>query len=129
VAEFPEYSLSVKETEVSSDSGLSPVQVHLLVECGLSKNTSTSIKPKKQTRRMTVVLTLTSDMDLIDFRRIPSVIFLHSRVVLIFMSRTEALTNGKLFEVIAELTKPSQTVIMVITSVGQSLYNFIIYSL
>lgn len=80
VAEFPLYSLSVKLTEFFSD-GTNPVQVHLLVECGLVEEVSPSIKPKKQNRHamsITVVLTLTSDMDMIDFRRIPSVIYLHS---------------------------------------------------
>ena len=80
VAEFPLYSLSVKETDVFSD-GINPVQVHLLVECGLVDEISPSIKPKKQNHHamsITVVLTLTSDMDMIDFRRIPSVIYLHS---------------------------------------------------
>ena len=80
VAEFPLYSLSVKETGIFSD-GTNPVQVYLLVECGLVDEVSSSIKPKKQNRHamsITVVLTLTSDMDLIDFRRIPSVISLHS---------------------------------------------------
>ena len=80
VAEFPLYSLSVKETDNFSD-GTNPVQVHLLVECGLVDEISPSIKPKKQSRHamsITVVLTLTSDMEMIDFRRIPSVIYLHS---------------------------------------------------
>lgn len=80
VAEFPLYSLSVKETDTFSD-GTNPVQVHLLVECGLVDEVSPSIKSKKQNRHamsITVVLTLTSDMDMIDFRRIPSVIYLHS---------------------------------------------------
>lgn len=78
VAEFPLYSLSVKETDIFSD-GTNPVQVHLLVECGLVDEVSPSTK--KQNRHamsITVVLTLTSDMDMIDFRRIPSVIYLHS---------------------------------------------------
>ena len=78
VAEFPLYSLSVKETDIFSD-GTDPVQVHLLVECGLVDEISPSIKPKKQSRHamsITVVLTLTSDMEMIDFRRIPSVIYL-----------------------------------------------------
>lgn len=78
VAEFPLYSLSVKETDIFSD-GTNPVQVHLLVECGLVDEISPSIKPKKQSRHamsITVVLTLTSDMEMIDFRRIPSVIYL-----------------------------------------------------
>jgi ATP-dependent DNA helicase HFM1/MER3 len=80
VAEFPLYLLSVKETDIFSD-GTNPVQVHLLVECGLVDDVSPSIQLKKQNRHamsITVVLTLTSDMDMIDFRRIPSVIYLHS---------------------------------------------------
>ena len=80
VAEFPLYSLSVKETDIFSD-GTNPVQVHLLVECGLVDEVSPSIKPKKQSPHamsITVVLSLTSDMDMIDFRRIPFVVYLRS---------------------------------------------------
>ena len=79
VAEFPLYSLSVKETDIFSD-GTNPVQVNLLVECGLVDEDSPSTKPTNKGRHamsITVVLTLTSDMDMIDFRRIPSVIYLH----------------------------------------------------
>ena len=124
MAEFPQYSLGVRATDIFSDSGMNPVQVHLLVECGLANKLLSSNKPKKQNRcamSITAVLTLTSDMDLVDFRRIPSVIFLYSLSVLILIAafrRTKALTNGRSFEVIAELTKPSQTIIVIITSVS-----------
>ena len=77
-AEYPQFSLSVKETDMFSDGGMNPVQIHLLIECGLSNEVSPSIKLKKQSRHamsITVILTLTSDMDLIDIRRIPSVNF------------------------------------------------------
>ena len=87
-AEFPQYSLSVKETDIFSD-GTNPVQVHLLIGCGLVNEVLPSIKPKKASRHamsITVVLTLTSDMDMIDFRRIPSVIFLHSLSMLILIA-------------------------------------------
>lgn len=128
VAEFPLYSLGVKETDIFSD-GTNPVEVHLLVECGLVDEVSPSIKPKKQSRHamnITVVLTLTSDMDMIDFRRIPSVTYLNSIYadLIAAFRRTKALTNGKSFEVIAELTKPSQTIIVIITSVSRFLYKF-----
>jgi ATP-dependent DNA helicase HFM1/MER3 len=69
----------VKETDIFSGSGTDPVQVHLLIECGFVNEVQPSIKPKKQSRyamSIAVILTLTSDLDLIDFRRIPSVIFL-----------------------------------------------------
>ena len=123
VAQFPQYSLSVEATDIFSDSGTNPVQVHLLIKSGLVNEVS-PFNPKKPARygmNITVVLTITSDMDLIDFRRIPSVILLHSLSALILLAvfcRTRALTNGKSFEVIAELTKPSQTVVVMITSVS-----------
>jgi ATP-dependent DNA helicase HFM1/MER3 len=81
VAEFPLYSLSVKVKDIFSD-GANPVQVHFLVKCGLVDKVSPLIKPKKQNPHamsITVVLTLTSesDMDMIDFQCIPSIINLH----------------------------------------------------
>lgn len=75
--EFPNYFLKVKEVKVSSDGGKRPVQAHILVECGLLDELSKSIKGKKTSKyrpaSTTVVLTLTSDQNLVDFRRIPSV--------------------------------------------------------
>lgn len=72
--EFPVYSLKVTELEVISNGGKDPVQVNLSVECGLQVETSALSKAKKQKNRgmnMTAVLTVTSDMDFLDFRRIP----------------------------------------------------------
>ncbi|KDR81750.1 hypothetical protein GALMADRAFT_59618 [Galerina marginata CBS 339.88] len=103
VADFPQYVLRIKETAVRSDGGESPVKIDLLVECGLTEEVVASFKPKKQRNRafqMTAVLTLTSDMELIDLRRIP----------------TKSLKSAKAFEVTAELKKPSQSVIIIVTS-------------
>ena len=75
--ELPEYSLSVAEVNVKSSlGGQKPVEVELSVECSLVADHSTAgpSKAKKQQGRssnMTTVLTLTSDLDFIDFRRIP----------------------------------------------------------
>jgi ATP-dependent DNA helicase HFM1/MER3 len=75
--ELPEYSLSITEVEVTSSlGGQKPVEVELSVECSLMADHSTAgaSKAKKQQGRgsnMTTVLTLTSDLDFIDFRRIP----------------------------------------------------------
>jgi ATP-dependent DNA helicase HFM1/MER3 len=58
---------------VCSSGGDGPVEVELSIKCSLAAEQST-IKAKKQkgrTSNMTAVLTLTSDMDFIDFRRIP----------------------------------------------------------
>jgi ATP-dependent DNA helicase HFM1/MER3 len=75
--ELPEYSLKITEVDVASSSGgEDPVEVELLIECSLvvDQSTSGALKAKKQKGRgtnMTTVLTLTSDLDFIDFRRIP----------------------------------------------------------
>jgi ATP-dependent DNA helicase HFM1/MER3 len=78
--ELPKYLLSVTEVDLTpSPEGHKPVEVELLVECSLVMDQSSGgpSKPKKQQGRasnMTTVLTLTSDLDFIDFRRIPYVL-------------------------------------------------------
>lgn len=70
---------------------------------------------------MTAVLTTTSDMDLLDFRRIPWVSFIRiSGVLSEIIYRTKALTERKTFEITAELTRPSQSVTVLITSVSKA---------
>jgi ATP-dependent DNA helicase HFM1/MER3 len=79
VNEFPEYFLKVTELKVKSNGGLDPVEVNFSVACGLATEPSKP-KPKKQKGRnynMTDVLTLTSDLEFIDFRRISCVADLH----------------------------------------------------
>jgi ATP-dependent DNA helicase HFM1/MER3 len=76
VREFPVYSLKVIEQRVVSDGGKKPVRIELSIECGLEEDAAapknTTTKKRKQLRgNMTVVLTVNSEMDLIDFRRIP----------------------------------------------------------
>jgi len=72
--EYPQYHLSITENEVQSDGGKTPVQIELSVACAVVGEESLIRKTKKQKSRsfqMTAVLTLTSDNDLIDLRRIP----------------------------------------------------------
>ena len=72
--EFPQYSLSVTEVALCSNGKDGPIEVELSIECGLAVEQTTAVKLKKQKNRsanMTAVLTLTSDLDLVDFRRIP----------------------------------------------------------
>lgn len=75
VADLPQYALNIKEIGVHSDGGRSAVQIDLLIKCGLLSNQSAESKRTKKTRsrayQTTVVLTLTSDLDLVDLRRIP----------------------------------------------------------
>ncbi|CAA7271574.1 unnamed protein product [Cyclocybe aegerita] len=103
MAEFPQYILKITELQVRSDKGRSPVEVDLLVECSVAEEKTYSVKSKKHRSRSfnwTAVLTLTSDMDFIDLRRIPS----------------KALKGGKSFELTVELKKPSQSVNVLVTS-------------
>ncbi|KAJ3794968.1 hypothetical protein GGU11DRAFT_668823, partial [Lentinula aff. detonsa] len=101
--EFPVYTLKLEEIRIHSDGGRTPVDVELSVECGLVQEAGPS-KPKKQKpsrfSHMTSVLTLTSDNQFVDFRRIP----------------TKALKEAKTFEICATLEKPSQSVIISISS-------------
>ncbi|KAJ7632951.1 Sec63 Brl domain-containing protein [Roridomyces roridus] len=100
--DLPQYRLSIKQVEVLSNGGKDPVQVDLSITCGLLGDVSSASKTKKGKFRsqMTAIITLTSDMEMIDFRRIP----------------TKALKEDKTFEITAELTKPSQSVVVYITS-------------
>ena len=73
--EYPQYHLNITENEVQSDGGKNPVQIALSVACAVVEDEESLVrKTKKQKGRsfqMTAVLTLTSDNDLIDLRRIP----------------------------------------------------------
>ncbi|KAJ4493398.1 hypothetical protein C8R41DRAFT_764528 [Lentinula lateritia] len=101
--EFPVYTLRVEEIRVHSDGGRTPVDIELSVECGLLQEVGPSKSKKQKPSRfshMTSVLTLTSDNQFVDFRRIP----------------TKALKEAKTFEICATLEKPSQTVIVSVSS-------------
>ncbi|KAJ3923241.1 P-loop containing nucleoside triphosphate hydrolase protein [Lentinula edodes] len=103
--EFPVYTLRVEEIRVHSDGGRTPVDIELSVECGLLQEIGPSKSKKQKPSRfshMTSVLTLTSDNQFVDFRRIP----------------TKALKEAKTFEICATLEKPSQTVIVSVCREG-----------
>jgi len=76
VRELPQYFVKVTALKVSAHGGKGPVEVDLSIECGLLEEQlppSKAKKPKGRISNMTAILTLTSDMDLLDFRRIPYV--------------------------------------------------------
>ncbi|KAJ7461495.1 Sec63 Brl domain-containing protein [Mycena latifolia] len=102
VRELPQYTLAIKEVEVHTNGGKGPVEIELSITCGLAAEPLNPSKGRKQKGRsqMTAILTLTSDSEMVDFRRIP----------------TKALKETKTFEISAELTKPSQSVVVLITS-------------
>ncbi|KAI1794643.1 P-loop containing nucleoside triphosphate hydrolase protein [Ganoderma leucocontextum] len=101
VNQLPQYRVSISEVDVlSAKDG---VEVELSIECGLVQDLKAPgwKKSKKQKRRdMTIMLTLTSDSAFVDFRRIS----------------TSALKDTKTFEVQTKLTKPSQSIIVYMTS-------------
>ncbi|TCD63539.1 Sec63 [Steccherinum ochraceum] len=100
---YPRYTLSVTEASVTPSDGQSPVEVELSIQCGLVQEGG--FMPKKKPMRggeWTVVFACNSDLDYIDFRRTP----------------TKALKSedGKTFSIVAELTKPSQSITVQISS-------------
>lgn len=100
--ELPQYRLNITELGMRSSAGKGPIEVDISIDCSLLEP-SQVIKVKRQKHRvidMTAVLTLTSTSDFIDFRRIP----------------TKVLKGRKTFEITANLTKPSQSIIVIISS-------------
>ncbi|KAI0076468.1 P-loop containing nucleoside triphosphate hydrolase protein [Panus rudis PR-1116 ss-1] len=103
VRQLPEYTLEIEEVDVAMSDGKSPVTVELSVTCGLRDEEATGAKPKKNKGKgqdYTDILTVDSDLNFIDFRRIS----------------TRGLKSPRTFSIIAALTKPSQSVLVQITS-------------
>jgi hypothetical protein len=78
VREFPQYSATIHELAIahSTETSDNVVDVEVDIQCSVSlEGASSSSKSQAQKSRhyhdMTYILTLTSDMDFIDFRRIP----------------------------------------------------------
>ncbi|KAA1469394.1 P-loop containing nucleoside triphosphate hydrolase protein [Dentipellis sp. KUC8613] len=106
VADLPQYFIKVTKDSVQTSDGQGPVEIELTIECGLkTQGAGTVTKSKKHkpySLDYTSILTLTSDMELVDFRRIPTKLLK---------------SNSKSFSVTAQLTKPSQSVYVHISSV------------
>ncbi|KAF9454628.1 P-loop containing nucleoside triphosphate hydrolase protein, partial [Macrolepiota fuliginosa MF-IS2] len=104
LGEIPKYQVKASQLSVTSDGGKSPVSIKLTVDCELLNPASTTKYNKKHRYNdMTAILTLTSDFDWIDFRRTPH-------------HRTKALKETKSFGVGAVLTKPSQSITVLVAS-------------
>jgi len=105
------------------------VEVTLEVRCGLGVELPKlqQKKVKGRTYEMTSVITVTSDNAFVDYRRIP---YVHSQGVAFgvrisdTLRRTRSLKDVKTFTVFAELTKPSQSVVTIISSVRGDLTSF-----
>lgn len=74
VQEMPQYAVSVTvpKNGIITYSGKKPVSIDIDIECSLVQPLSGRVKSKQKSKfpGMTSVLTTTSDLDLIDFRRI-----------------------------------------------------------
>ena len=117
----------MEETEVTVSDGKKPVEIELNIECGVQEDSADSMatkRPKSRFRDTTLVLTMTSDLEFIDFRRISCVIYIFLAVFADSRPSTKALKSPKSFVVTAHLTKPSQSVIVQMTSVcAQTSFN------
>ncbi|THH08313.1 hypothetical protein EW145_g2777 [Phellinidium pouzarii] len=102
VQTLPQYDLSIKVDDITSYNAKKPVSVELTIECRILETLAGKANQKQRTRSpgMTSILTTTSDLKFIDFRRIS----------------TKALQDSRSFSVIAELSKPSQSVCVLISS-------------
>lgn len=72
VKELPQYYAKHDQLEVRTSDGKGPVEIDLSIECGLvdKPGQKKAKKGKNWSLNMTSILTVTSDMDLVDFRRI-----------------------------------------------------------
>ncbi|EKM55317.1 uncharacterized protein PHACADRAFT_143494 [Phanerochaete carnosa HHB-10118-sp] len=104
VKSLPEYYIQVEEVGTTLSDGASPVEIELSVTVGVNEDTGVDSgkfkKGKAKLRDSTTILSLNSELDFIDFRRIS----------------TKMLKPPKTFTITAHLTKPSQSVIVQIAS-------------
>lgn len=120
--ELPQYELTVAEVKVTG-GGYEPVQIELSVGCSATIDGPAGKRSKKLKGRSaggsTYVLTTSSDLEFIDFRRIPYVTLrtIHINIKHKTYSSTKALQETKTFPLVARLEKPSQTIVITISSV------------
>jgi ATP-dependent DNA helicase HFM1/MER3 len=112
---LPQYHLSIAKAEKTPQKA-DALSMSLIIHCSLLLDTQPDAKDgKRRTSKflgMTSILTTTSDLELIDYRRIPSVIMCVYVDSHQFNDSTKALWGGKSFSVTATFTKPSQYVIV-----------------
>lgn len=119
---FPQYTVDIQEVHVTASDTETPVEVELSITCGLVIDGGPSSTKKKNIKGpdMTIVLTLSSDLEFIDFRRAPYVQSISRKAHQLrrHVYRTKQLKATKTFSITAGLTKPSQSIIVIITSVS-----------
>ena len=72
VQELPQYSLSIVEDDVTTYKGKQPVKINLTITCGVLDAIEKPRGSKNRARSLgkTSILSVTSEMDFVDFRRI-----------------------------------------------------------
>ncbi|CUA67753.1 hypothetical protein RSOLAG22IIIB_03180 [Rhizoctonia solani] len=98
---LPSYSIIAEELSSAANKATDTVDIELLVtvsaKCGSTKDNQV---PKGFDARVTSILTITSDNQFIDFRRI----------------NTQRLLESVNFSITAHLTKPSQEIVIIVSS-------------
>ncbi|KAG8974345.1 Sec63, partial [Tulasnella sp. 427] len=100
VSALPKYRLTINEEALAHSGGTEPVVASLKIEVGLDGPLTTPRGKKAPILGFASVLTVTSDMEFIDYRRIP----------------VRNLTEPKSFTVVARLEKPSQAIEVMVSS-------------
>jgi ATP-dependent DNA helicase HFM1/MER3 len=127
VRELPQYSVTIQELAIAHTTVGSggTVDVEVDIQCSVSLDGTSSSKSKGQRGRlyqdMTYILTVTSDLDFIDFRRIPLSPLSQETIDYTLTKSshsTKALQDPKSFSVTAQLTKPSQSIWVYMSSVS-----------
>jgi ATP-dependent DNA helicase HFM1/MER3 len=125
--ELPQYFVTIHELAVERNTVASgkAVDVEVDIHCSVTLGSASSSKSKGQKSRhdhdMTYILTVTSDLDFVDFRRIPlsdPQDMDHSFSTYKTPCSTKALQEPKSFSVTARLTKPSQSILVSMSSVS-----------
>ena len=75
VNQLPQYWLKVKEASKPRGDGKNPIDIEFTIQCGLLEEYSAKVKSKGKNkfRDGTMVLTTTSDLEFVDFRKISCV--------------------------------------------------------
>ncbi|KAG8935054.1 Sec63 [Tulasnella sp. 417] len=100
VSALPKYRVVIKEESLTHSEGTEPVIASLAIEVGLDAPLTTPKGKKAQNAGFACILTVTSDMEFIDFRRVA----------------VRVLQQPRSFTVVARLEKPSQAIDVIVSS-------------
>jgi ATP-dependent DNA helicase HFM1/MER3 len=103
--ELPRYSVTIEEQFVLHSAGSSLIDVELEIQCSVSLDRASSKLKSHKNRHyadMSYILIVTSDLELILFRR----------------TSTTSLQESKRFSVTTQLTKPNQSIWVYMSSVS-----------